>query len=128
MAKHTILIIDDEEDFSYFVKLNLEKTKEFDVLTASDPENGINIAKTARPDLILLDIMMPKMGGDDVASSLLDDPKTKDIPIIFLTALVRKNEEQEGEGEIGGRNYIAKPVTASELISRIKMALIPGIW
>ncbi len=128
MAKHTILIIDDEEDFSYFVKLNLEKTKEFEVLTASDPENGINIAKTARPDLILLDIMMPKMGGDDVASYLLDDPKTKDIPIIFLTALVRKNEEQEGEGEIGGRTYISKPVTAAELISRIKMALIPGIW
>lgn len=127
MAKNKILIIDDEEDFSYFVKLNLEKTKEFEVLTASNAEEGIRIAKSARPELILLDIVMPKMGGDDVAYYLENDKTTKDIPILFLTALVKKNEE-EGGGEIGGRRYIAKPVTVSELISRIKMALIPGTW
>ncbi|MDD5730365.1 MAG: response regulator [Candidatus Omnitrophica bacterium] len=126
MEKKKLLVIDDEEDFSYFVKLNLEKTKEFEVLTTSDGEEGIKLAQKTHPDLILLDILMPKMSGSDVADALVNNPATKDIPIIFLTALVRKEEEKENEGEIGGRRFISKPVSVSELISRIKMALLPG--
>lgn len=126
MNKKTILIIDDEEDFSYFVKLNLEKTGEFSVLSAADGTEGIEIAKKVKPDLVLLDILMPKMSGSDVAHELVNDPKTKDIPIIFLTALIKKEEAAKGEGEIGGRNFIAKPVTVAELIKRVKLALLPG--
>ena len=122
--KKRILLIDDEKDFCSFVKSNLEQTGEFEVAYATDPDTGINIAKKDAPDLIFLDILMPKMEGSKVADILLNDPCTKNIPLIFLTAIV--TEEEIGPRafkEIGGYNFIAKPVTTKKLISCIKMTL-----
>lgn len=120
MAKKRILIIDDEKDFCRMVKLNLERTKNYEVLFATDGRSGIEIARNKRPDLILLDIRMPKMSGGEIAEELLDDPSTDKIPIIFLTALVKKDEVARQSGYISGRPFIAKPVTAQDLIKRIE--------
>ncbi len=120
-----ILAIDDEESFTFFIKLNLqnETRHDFQVTTANGGEEGLKIAKTLRPDLILLDIMMPDMCGTDVAENLLLDPRTKNIPTIFMTAMVQKNEVEEAAGMMGGREFIAKPVSAEELVNRIEATL-----
>ena len=98
VSKKTILIVDDEEDFCHFVKLNLEQTGNFDVLTAFNGADGISMAQRYQPDLILLDIIMPNMTGTQVAEALRNDKVTKDIPIIFVTAIVKR-------GEVGGMDY-----------------------
>ena len=126
MAKPVhVLAIDDEESFTFFVKLNLEtKTDDdFKVTTANSGEEGLKLAKALRPDLILLDIMMPDMSGAEVAEELLQDTRTKNIPIIFITALVKKEEVDKESGLMGGREFIAKPVSKEELIMRIKTTL-----
>ena len=126
IEKKKILLIDDEEDFSFFVRKNLEATGEFEVITANRGEEGINLAIKNKPDLILLDIYMPRLSGPDVAEILNNGPKTKEIPVIFLTALVSPQEMGvESTKEIGGRLFIAKPVDTERLVSSIKTVMGP---
>ena len=121
-GKIKVLLIDDEKEFNHFVKLNLENTGEFEVLATEDPIVGIDLARRNPPDLILLDIYMPKLDGTAVAESLLADSLTSNIPIVFLTALVKQGELSKNS-TIAGRHYIAKPVTTGDLISQIKVIL-----
>jgi len=122
--KKRILLIDDEKDLCFFLKANLENTGEFDVLVSTRGDKGIELAQTEKPDLILLDILMPGMSGDEVAEVLLENPATAKIPIIFLTAMVTK--EEIGDVMLkkrGGRNFIAKPLTTKEVIAAINKVL-----
>jgi len=123
IAKKTILIIDDEEDFCYFVKLNLEETGNFDVITATSGVEGIKKATTFQPDMILLDIIMPKMTGTQVAEELLNNKSTKDIPIIFVTAIAKRSEVGRRDEKIGGRLFMFKPVKFDDLIAEISSQL-----
>jgi CheY-like chemotaxis protein len=119
-TRKKLLIIDDEDDFCFFLKANLENTGEFDVLTTNSGKEGIEFARGEKPDLILLDINMPEMSGGDVAQILSDRPETKAIPLVFLTALVTKGDlGNEDMGKIGGYNYIAKPIATKELLDVI---------
>lgn len=120
MEKKKILIIDDEERFTQLVKLNLEKTGRYEVMTQSKGSLGLATAKSFNPDLILLDILMPDMEGGDVASAMHDDNDTKGIPIVFLTAVAEKKEVKRGGGTIGGYPFIAKPVSVPELVHVIE--------
>jgi CheY-like chemotaxis protein len=121
--KAKILIIDDEEDFAYFIKLNLESTERFEVFTSKTGEDGIKLAAEKKPDLIFLDILMPEMHGTEVADILLQNRATKSIPMIYLTAVATKKDVETKGGVIGGRQFIAKPVTAEELIEVIESVL-----
>jgi len=123
VVKKTILIIDDEEDFCFFIKLNLEQTGKFDVLTATSGAEGIQMTIKYQPDLILLDIIMPNMPGTQVAEELLNNKATKDIPIIFVTAIVTRGELGPRDDKIGGRYFIFKPVKLDELVSEIGIRL-----
>ncbi len=118
-SKKTILLVDDEDDFCHFVKLNLEQTGKFDVLTANNGPDGIAMAQRHQPDLILLDIIMPKMSGTQVAEALRNDKATKDIPIIFVTAIVKRGEVSAADYQFGGNYFIFKPVQLEELINEI---------
>ena len=120
--KAKILIIDDEEDICHFSKSILEKTGKFEVLTAMRPMTGINLAKLNKPDLVLLDLFMPEMDGSKVAEHLLNNEITKDIPIVFLTALV-KDQDVQKDGKIAGRMFIPKPVAPEELIAKVSALL-----
>ncbi len=123
-SKTKILLIDDEEDFCFFLKGNLENTGEFDVLVTSSGKEGLKLARGEKPDLILLDINMPEMPGDEVAYILFDRPETKDIPVVFLTALLTKHEVgNERMASIGGYDYVAKPVTTNDLVTVIREIL-----
>jgi len=121
VAKQTILIVDDEKDLLDLIEYNLKK-EGFDVLKAENGEEGIAVAKEKNPDLVLLDIMMPKMDGMQAVEEMRKDDQLKNIPIIFLTA--RSDEKTEVEGlNKGGDDYITKPISTTKLISRIKAVL-----
>jgi two-component system alkaline phosphatase synthesis response regulator PhoP len=114
-----ILVIDDEAGFCEFVKESLEKTGRFNVLVSTDGACGLAQAETEQPELILLDIRMPKMNGAEVADRLLRDEHTRDIPIAFVTGLLTDDEVKKRNGYIHGFPFITKPVTRSELIEQI---------
>jgi len=119
--KQTILVVDDEEDLLDLIEYNL-KQEGFNVLKAGNGVEGIEMTRKHSPDLVLLDIMMPKMDGLEVVELMRDDAKLKHIPIIFLTA--RGDEKTEVEGlDKGGDDYITKPISTTKLISRIKAVL-----
>ncbi len=121
MLKQTILVVDDEQDLLDLIEYNLKK-KDFEVLKAENGQEGIYLTKKNKPDLVLLDIMMPKMDGLEVCERMRMDPETKQIPIIFLTA--RGDEKTEIEGlDRGADDYITKPISTTKLISRIKAVL-----
>ena len=121
--KARILVIDDEEDICHFTKTVLERTGKFEVAVSTDSARGIALAKTNQPDLIILDINMPNIDGGEVAQTLQDYKSTCAIPVIFLTALLKKEEIEDKSGKIGIHTYIAKPATAKELIEKIESTL-----
>ena len=121
MAKQTILVVDDETDLLDLIEYNLKK-EGFAVLKAENGKEGIAVAKEHHPDLILLDIMMPKMDGMETVEEIRKDEQLRKIPVIFLTA--RSDEKTEVEGlNKGGDDFITKPISTTKLISRIKAVL-----
>jgi len=120
MNKKRILIIDDEEEFCNLVKKNLEQTGEFEVYIATNGDDGIRSARNIKPDLILLDIIMPDMDGTDVASLIKNDKSIKNTPIVFLSAIVREEEASSQPSFTRGYSLLAKTVTVGELIACIK--------
>jgi len=120
-----ILMIDDEEDFCFFTKKNLEKTREFEVVIENSAEKALQTAIEQKPDLILLDIIMPELDGSEVAFRLVNDARTKDIPIIFLTCLAEEKElgRYDGLNLVGGRPFMPKPCKTPELVRVIKEVL-----
>jgi two-component system alkaline phosphatase synthesis response regulator PhoP len=121
VAKQTILVVDDEKDLLDLIEYNLRK-EGFNVLKAENGEEGIAMAKEHSPDLVLLDIMMPKMDGLQAVEVMRKDAELKRIPIILLTA--RSDEKTEVEGlNKGSDDYITKPISTTKLISRIKAVL-----
>ena len=121
MSKQTILVVDDERDLLDLIEYNLKK-EGFKVFKAENGEEGISKAKEHRPDLILLDIMMPKMDGLEAVEIMRKDDDLKKTPIIFLTA--RSDEKTEIDGlNKGGDDYITKPISTTKLVSRIKAVL-----
>lgn len=121
VSKQTILVVDDERDLLDLIEYNLKK-EGFKVLKAENGEEGISKAKEHRPDLILLDIMMPKMDGLEAVEIMRKDDDLKKTPIILLTA--RSDEKTEIDGlNKGGDDYITKPISTTKLVSRIKAAL-----
>jgi len=120
MENKTILIVDDtSSNIDILVEL-LDET--YDVIPALDGEFALEVAKEDRPDLILLDIMMPDMDGFEVCSRLKADENTKDIPVIFITANTDE-ESIENAYDIGGTDYVTKPFRPKELLSRVKKEL-----
>jgi two-component system alkaline phosphatase synthesis response regulator PhoP len=121
VSKQTILVVDDERDLLDLIEYNLKK-EGFKVYKAENGEEGISKAKEHRPDLILLDIMMPKMDGLEAVEIMRKDDDLKKTPIIFLTA--RSDEKTEIDGlNKGGDDYITKPISTTKLVSRIKAVL-----
>ncbi|PKD42685.1 response regulator transcription factor [Rhodohalobacter barkolensis] len=121
MSKQTILVVDDEQDLLDLIEYNLKK-EGYKVLKAENGQQGIEMAKEHHPNLVLLDIMMPKMDGIQVCEKMRANPDLKSIPVIFLTA--RSDEKTEVEGlDIGADDFITKPISTTKLLSRIKAVL-----
>jgi len=121
MDKKKILVVDDEQDLLDFVKLRLEANN-YTVITSIDGDEALVIFKKEKPDLVLLDILMPKLDGFKVCQALKNDPLTKNIPVIMLTAKDRPDDIKQAK-QVGANGYIIKPFDATTLIFDIKEQL-----
>ena len=116
-----VLLVEDEEDIREMVHFNLFKER-YQVLLASDGQTAVDVATKELPELVVLDVMLPKMDGFEVCERLKNDPQTKKIPIIMLTA--KGEEEDVIKGlEVGADDYITKPFSPKVLLARIKAVL-----
>jgi DNA-binding response OmpR family regulator len=116
-----VLVIDDEAPIRLLCRVNLEAEK-MDVIEAPDGPTGLERAREQRPDVVLLDVMMPGLDGWRVAESLLDDERTSEIPIIFLTARAEFRDRARGL-DIGGVDYVTKPFNPLELAPLVRELL-----
>ena len=123
MRKKRILIIDDEASFTRLLALNLGCTGKYLVRAENWAPKAFAVARQFRPDLILLDVMMPQMDGGEIASELQNTVSFKEVPLVFLTAAVKRDEVHSRKGLIGGFPYLAKPVNLDELIGCIDKTL-----
>ena len=121
MDKKRILIVDDEEDIVNVLRFRLEANN-YAVLSASEGQEGLNKARTEKPDLVILDLMLPKLDGYKVCRMLKFDESYKNIPIIMFTARVQKKDEELGM-KMGADAYIAKPFEPEVLLGKIKELL-----
>ena len=117
-----ILVVDDEEKFTKLYSTILMK-EGYEVVTASGAKKGFDLAVSAQPNLILLDIMMPSVDGAEALETLSEDARTKHIPVIFLTSLIKEGEADDAQGEVGGREYISKSAPNGKIVARVKQAL-----
>ena len=117
-----ILIMDDEREFVDMLALRLTKTGGYDVIKAFDGEEGLKSVQDNNPDLILLDIMMPKLDGYEVINRLKADEATKNIPVIILSASTSPSTLKKFR-KIGVIDFIIKPFEAPDLMEKIKKCL-----
>lgn len=120
MAKKRILLVDDEKSLTTLLKLNLEDTGNYDVRVENWPEDALAAARDFKPDLVLLDIIMPRLPGGNVAAQIDSDPLLKGTPIVFLTAAVRRSQVEDNDGIICEHPCLAKPATVDEVIAMIE--------
>ncbi len=120
--KTTILVVDDDKHLLTTIS-DFLRFEGYQVLTAVDGKQALAQLATARPDIILLDVMMPGMDGGDVAQAIRAMPAFLKTPIIFTTAVVSKAEARSHDGRIGGESFLAKPFKLDELTARITESL-----
>ncbi len=121
-GKRRILIVDDDANSTHLVKILLERSGPYLVLEENDAAKADQTAHNFKPDVILLDIVMPKMDGGELATQIEADHELHNTPIIFLTALVTHGEAQSGL-HIQGHPFVAKPISIPELIAAIEKHL-----
>ena len=118
-----ILVMDDEQGVLLLLRTRFEKAG-YEVFTADTGKEALEIAKNRHPDIIILDIIMPDIDGGKIAEMLKEDHSTRDIPIVFLTCLITKKEEDaKGVHQMGGKYFIAKPYDPEEVLEVIKKHL-----
>lgn len=125
MPERRILVVDDEKETLDILEKKL-RAQQFSVLKAATAKEALDQIQKSPPDLILMDIVLPDMEGSEAVRLLHEDPLTKDIPVIFLSGIVSKEEgTARPEINVGGRLYraIAKPCTLSELLAGIRREL-----
>ncbi len=120
--KKILLVVDDEPDIVMVVKSRLEANN-YTVISASDGEEGVKKAQQHKPDLIVMDVLMPNLSGGEAVKILRDDPATKHIPIIFLTVLTTDMPQRNVNVDGVFYSTIAKPFEDAKLLSEIKRLL-----
>ena len=123
MATKRILLIDDEATLTRLLALNLQQAGDYEVRTENRGSQGLAAALAFRPDLVVLDVVMPDMSGGEVAAQISHDPRLHNTVVVFMTAIVSKQEAEKNGGLIGGHPVIAKPVATEELVAFIERHL-----
>lgn len=117
MSRKKVLVVDDERDISDIVAFNLRR-EQYDVIHAADGESAVELARRDQPDLVLLDLMLPGIGGLEVCRRLRSEPRTSQIPIIMLTAKGEETDAVVGLAQ-GADDYVRKPFGVKELMARV---------
>ena len=120
-GRPTVLVVDDEQDLVELIGLNLTRNG-FDVLTAGDGNTALDLARRRRPDLVLLDLMLPGLDGTEVARRLRGDGTTRSIPIVMLTAKTEETDVVVGL-TLGADDYVTKPFSPKVLVARVRAVL-----
>ena len=118
--KKKVLLVDDEKSFTNLLRLNLEQTGKYDVRVVNWSEDALPAARDFKPDIVLLDIIMPRMPGGNVVAQFEADPALKSVPIVFLTAAVQRSRLEEMDGIISDHPCLAKPSSMDEIIAMIE--------
>lgn len=118
--KKKVLLVDDEKSFTNLLQINLEQTGRYDVCVVNCPEDALSTAQKFKPDIVLLDIIMPRMPGGNVVAEFEADSGLKDTPIVFLTAAVRRTRVEEMDGMVAGKPCLTKPATTEEIVTMIE--------
>ena len=121
MPDSTILVVDDDPVILKLLEVNFEM-EGFTVLVAHDGEEGIEVARQDRPDVIVSDIMMPKRSGLELVTELKGDPDTSDIPIILISAKAQNADVRSGL-DSGADDYVTKPFETLDLVDRVNRLL-----
>jgi two-component system phosphate regulon response regulator PhoB len=121
MKRPRILVVDDEPDILEVVRYNLEKA-DLEVMTAKDGEEAIDLARSGSPDLVVLDLMLPGIEGEEVCRILKRDEATRSIPVLMLTAKGQEVDRVVGL-ELGADDYVVKPFSPRELVLRVRAIL-----
>lgn len=120
-----VMVVDDEPDVCDAIRRSLERKRGYSVVWTTKGEDAVALARSETPAVILLDIMMPGIGGLEVASRLRSDALTAKIPIVFLTGLFTKSEVTKHGPVISGERYIAKPASTAKIIETVQSVLSP---
>ena len=123
MPASTILIVDDNAQNLELLEAYLEDLPNVRTISATNGRDALDKVASQRPDLILLDVMMPKMSGFEVCKIIKSDPKTKDIAVIMVTALNEVGDVERGV-EVGTNDFLTKPVNRTDLLARVKGLLL----
>jgi DNA-binding response OmpR family regulator len=121
MAPATVLVVDDDPVILKLLEVNFEM-EGFTVVRAADGAEGLERAREVLPDIVILDVMMPRMTGYEVAKALREDERTAHIPIIFVTARAQSSDVERGM-ELGVDDYVTKPFDPLDLIARVNVLL-----
>ena len=117
--KPKILIVDDEKGFTKLTKLTMS---DYEICEENNSSRALETARKFQPDLILLDVVMPDFDGGDIAAQIQADPALKQVPVVFLTAIVTEKETEKRQ-LFGGYPFISKPITPEKLIENIRKYL-----
>ncbi len=121
MDKPRILVVDDDDAVLEFMRAKLGAR--YAITGTTDPQQALALARSAQPQLILCDIEMPGLDGGDLSAAIFADDEVRDIPMLFLTALVSPQELRAQQGQLGGRPALSKDAPIDELIARIDALL-----
>ena len=123
IAKRRLLIIDDEADLAWMLKLNLERTKSYEVRIETDPAKAVAAAREFRPHLVLLDFVLPRTSGSELAAELKVAFAPQILPVIFLTAALPRPEPGGKPRTMAGYRFLSKPVGIDELLDCVASEL-----
>jgi two-component system, OmpR family, response regulator len=115
-----ILVVDDAPGDTRMLKIYLEERGDYLVREENDARLALSAAAEFEPNLILLDLIMPEIDGGELAASFRADPKLKDVPIVFLTAAITREEVKAVGGRLGGFPFLAKPITLNEVAACVR--------
>jgi CheY-like chemotaxis protein len=120
-----VLAVDDDQHFTNMLKMNLERNGEFEVKVVNDPTHALEMARHFKPEVVLLDIIMPKLDGGDVLLQLRQDPEFHKVPVIMLTALLSDGDEENWKTDEADQEmaFLSKPVDMDMLVGSIRRAL-----
>src|ERR1039458_4458066 len=118
--RRKIMVVDDDVKLTRLLKHSLEKKGDYEVVVENASASAARRVSEIMPDLIVLDVVMPDKDGGDVAQAIRQGKRTKDIPIVFLSSIVSKEEIAARGGAIGGGKFLAKPATTDDLIAEIE--------
>ena len=126
MSKRRVLVVDDDVNLSRLAAIILESSGKYEVMIVQESVRAIAVAVEFRPDLMLLDVDMPGLSGGDIAREAGLDSRLRDIPVLFLTGLVRPEETRNGPVESGGKQFLSKPVDPAQLLAAVGRLFLPA--